>query len=64
MEQASRKDSNQKLEEKQRSQAIAKHKQTQRVLESCIHCLESEKMLKHTIIDIGNKVSNNIHGEF
>nr|XP_018901629.1 PREDICTED: CWF19-like protein 2 [Bemisia tabaci] len=55
MEQASRKDSNQKLEEKQRSQAIAKHKQTQRVLESCIHCLESEKMLKHTIIDIGNK---------
>lgn len=37
------------------NKAISQHKSSQRTLGSCEYCIDSDKMLKHMIVSLGNK---------
>ena len=45
-----------KVQAKERSEAIKEHLWKEKVLEGCNWCFESRRMLKHLIIAIGVKV--------
>ncbi|GLH06534.1 CWF19-like protein 2 homolog [Gryllus bimaculatus] len=55
-EKASREKAPGKLQVLERNRAIQQHKRIERSLDSCTHCFDSPKMLKHLMIALGSKV--------
>lgn len=45
-----------KASEKEIKRAIGEHKRTEKILNSCRYCFDSEEMLKHLFIAKGEKV--------
>ncbi|KAJ4430038.1 hypothetical protein ANN_22246 [Periplaneta americana] len=60
-ERVRQKESDGKIQARERSQAIKEHKIVDRVLENCNWCFDSKAMLKHLIVAIGNKVQLLLH---
>jgi glycerol-3-phosphate cytidylyltransferase-like family protein len=56
-EQACLKESDSKVQSRERAQAIREHRMVDKVLENCKWCFDSKEMLKHLIVAIGSKVS-------
>lgn len=47
-----------KASEREIKHAIKEHKRTEKILNSCRYCFDSEEMLKHLFIAKGEKVHN------
>ncbi|XP_021916125.1 CWF19-like protein 2 isoform X2 [Zootermopsis nevadensis] len=55
-EQAQLKESDGKVQSRERGQAIREHKMIDKVLKNCNWCFDSKEMIKHLVVAIGNKV--------
>jgi glycerol-3-phosphate cytidylyltransferase-like family protein len=61
-QQAQLKESDGRLQARERGNAIREHRMVHKVLENCSWCFESKKMLKHLIVAIGSKVGTHLFG--
>lgn len=61
-QEAQLKESDGRVQSRERDKAIREHRMVHTVLENCRWCFDSKKMLKHLIVAIGSKVGTNLFG--
>jgi len=61
-QEAQMKESDGRLQSRERGKAIREQRMVHRALEDCRWCFDSKKMLKHLIVAIGSKVGTNLFG--
>jgi glycerol-3-phosphate cytidylyltransferase-like family protein len=58
-QQAQLKESDGRVQSRERGKAIKEHRMVDKVLENCRWCFDSKNMLKHLIVALGSKVGTN-----